>query len=125
MENKKEFNNLTENGPSSTQIHEEPIFLDRREGKRGIPYIEITFDAYINKDVRDNSNESTTWYKKLGIDRSDASKIRRGLMIPSHDLRLKISKYFKIDSTFIWRREDMDEIRKLLLKQRGRLKNDN
>ncbi len=99
------------------------IFLDKHKGKDGIGHIEVAIQTLIDKDVQDNSNESVSWYKTIGIDPSDASKIRRGLMIPSHDLRLKISRYFNTDSTLIWRREDMNEIRKLLLKQKRGNKN--
>jgi len=94
-------------------------------GMSGIAHIKITFDALINQDVFENNRDSTNWYKSLGIDKSDASKYRRGLMIPSHDLRLKISAYFKTDSTSIWKIQDMDEIRNLLLNQKRKNGNNN
>lgn len=102
------------------------IFLDIDEGKCGVGHIKITFDALIDKDVFENKKQPQDWYKDLSIDRSDASKIHRGLMIPPHHIRLKISSYFNCDSTTIWRIEDLDEIRKLLQEQKkGNKKNEN
>ena len=47
------------------------------------------------------------WYKALGIDKSDASKIRRGLVIPFREWRIKIANYFGVDSTTIWTAHDI------------------
>ncbi len=42
------------------------------------------------------------WYKDLGIDKASASRIRRGLVVPSKEWRIKIAHYFNVDSTTIW-----------------------
>lgn len=42
------------------------------------------------------------WYKELGLDKGNASRIRRGLIIPSKEWRIKIAQYFGVDSTTIW-----------------------
>lgn len=47
------------------------------------------------------------WYKDLGIDKSNASRIRRGLVIPFRELRIKIANYFRVDSCTIWTAKDI------------------
>ena len=44
----------------------------------------------------------TDWYHDLDIEKSNASKIRRGLIVPPKHLRIKIAQYFGVDSTTIW-----------------------
>lgn len=90
-------------------------------GRCGVDYIEITFENLILEDCKNLLKNPTSWYKENSIDKSDASKIRRGLLIPPLYLRLKICKYFNKDSSEIWRREDIAEIRKLM-KQKIKLR---
>jgi len=75
--------------------------------------IEIRFMALINAKCE----APYDWYKDLGIDRSDASKIRRGLLIPQEWLRIKIAHYFETDSSTIWKVQDLPHIKQLLKKQ--------
>ena len=90
------------------------IFLSKGVGKSGREYIENTFEILILKKC----DKPFDWYKELDLDKSDASKIRRGLMIPPLWLRLKISAYFGIDSTALWRFEDLEYIREVSKKQK-------
>lgn len=85
-------------------------------GKSGYRPIEIRFETLINA----HCEAPFEWYKDLGLDKSDASKIRRGLVIPPKWLRIKIAQYFKTDSTTIWTLEDLPHLRKILKKQKGR-----
>jgi len=91
------------------------FFLDEGVGKSGSKYIENAFEILILRKC----DKPFDWYKQLNLDKSDASKIRRGLIIPPLWLRLKIAEYFEVDSTAIWRFEDILHIRKLLKKQGG------
>lgn len=92
-----------------------PIHAVQGVGKRGREYIEHCFDVLILKKL----DKPFSWYqdKTISLDKSDASKIRRGLVIPPLWMRLKIAKYFEVDSTLIWRLEDLPYIREQLKKQ--------
>jgi hypothetical protein len=68
--------------------------------------IEIIFETLFLQ----RGEKPYTWYKTLGYDKSFASLVRRGLLIPKYEDRIKISKYFKVDSSAIWRVKDMDYI---------------
>lgn len=50
------------------------------------------------------------WYQSKGIalDKSYASRVRRGIIIPPLWLRIKIAHYFGVDSSAIWKPEDID-----------------
>lgn len=104
------FNNSLSNSK------DKPFFIGEAVGKRGREYIETAFDVLILK----KGDRPFDWYQdpSISIDKSDASKIRRGLIIPPLWLRLKISAYFDVDSTTIWRFEDMPYIREVLEKQK-------
>lgn len=102
----------------SSNSTKEPFFSQEQGGVCGIPHIYYTFKTLIERDFSKFDKTPTSWYKCCSLDRSDASKIKRGLLIPPLYVRLKISRYFGIDSSQIWRREDIAEIRKLLQKQR-------
>lgn len=58
----------------------------------------------------------------LGIDKANVSRIVNGLYIPDLTLRLKIAGFFGVDSSLIWRNEDMFYIREKIKEQlrRGR-----
>lgn len=84
-------------------------------GKSGREYIEGCFEVLIlRQGIRPYE-----WYQDedISLDKSDASKIRRGLVIPPLWLRLKIAKYFEVDSSLIWRTEDLSYIKETLEKQ--------
>jgi len=54
----------------------------------------------------------------LSIDKAYVSRIVNGLELPPHHLRLKISSYFRVDSSTIWRVEDLPYINSVLKKQK-------
>ncbi len=87
-----------------------PFFLDKGVGKSRRQYIENAFEILILRKY----DKPFDWYKQLDLDKSDASKIRRGLIIPPLWLRLKIAQYFGVDSTAIWRFEDLPYIKKII-----------
>lgn len=66
------------------------------EGGRGV--IEIRFETLIAA----NCQMPYDWYKLLRIDKSLASKIRRGIIIPKKEMRIRIASHFKCDSATIW-----------------------
>ena len=90
-----------------------PFFIDNTKGKQGYEQIMIRFDTLIKA----NCERPFDWYKKLGIDQSDASKIRRGLMIPPRWLRISIAQHFKTDSANMWTVDDLPHIRSIIKKQ--------
>lgn len=65
--------------------------------------IEVRFETLIAS----HCDLPYTWYKELGIDKSLASKIRRGLIIPFREWRIKIANYFSVDSSTIWTAQDI------------------
>lgn len=73
--------------------------------KGGRSVIEIRFETLINA----NCEAPFDWYKDLGMDKSHASKIRRGLVIPPKWWRIKIAQYFKTDSATIWTTEEINQ----------------
>ena len=75
------------------------FFCEERVVKSGYYPIEVRFKALINIE----GNAPFDWYKDLGLDKSYASKIRRGIIIPPEWMRIKIAKYFKTDSSTIWK----------------------
>ena len=77
--------------------------------------IAVRFDTLINA----NCEKPFDWYKELGLDKSVASRIRRGLVIPPRWMRIQIAQYFKTDSATIWANSDLPYIRKILKNQRG------
>jgi len=108
--------NKGKNQREGSGSQDKPFFLNEGVGKSGREYIENAFEILILRKC----DRPFDWYKKLDLDKSDASKIRRGLIIPPLWLRLKIAQYFEVDSTAIWRFEDLPYIRKLLTKQKER-----
>ena len=53
----------------------------------------------------------------LGIDKANVSRIVNGLYIPDLALRLKIAGFFGVDSSLIWRNEDIYYIREKIKEQ--------
>lgn len=53
----------------------------------------------------------------LGIDKANVSRIVNGLYIPDLSLRLKIAGFFGVDSSLIWRNEDIYYIREKIKEQ--------
>lgn len=80
-----------------------PFFCSKVVGKGWRSPIEIRFQTL----VETKRECPWDWYKALGIDKGDASKIRRGLVIPFEELRIKIANYFGVDSYTIWKAEDV------------------
>ena len=66
--------------------------------KRGSEAIEARFETLWNSKGQSPSQ----WYNDLGIDKSNASKIRRGILIPPKHIRIQIAQYFGVDSVTIW-----------------------
>lgn len=52
----------------------------------------------------------------LSFDKAYISRIVNGLEIPPHPVRIKIASYFGVDSTSIWRLDDIEYISYLLQK---------
>jgi len=97
--------NKSKNQQEGSRSQNGPFFLNKGVGKSGREYIENAFEILILKKC----DKPFDWYKQLDLDKSDASKIRRGLIIPPLWLRLKIAQYFEVDSTAIWRFENYVE----------------
>jgi hypothetical protein len=89
------------------------FFCDDEVGISGYAPIETRFLTLINSKCE----APFDWYKGLGLDKSDASKIRRGLLIPPEWLRIKIAHYFGVDSSTIWKVQDLPYIKEILKKQ--------
>ena len=54
----------------------------------------------------------------VGIDKSVISRICHGLYVPVLDLRLKIAKSLGVDSSLIWRYQDLPYIKNLIKNQK-------
>lgn len=80
------------------QSQKQPIFLAETVVKGGRNHVRIAFDTLIFQ----KRERPFDWYKNLGLDKSQASKIRRGVIVPPRWLRIKIADYFKVDSSTIW-----------------------
>jgi len=86
-------------GNSSSEDFSSLISVD----KGGNDTIETRFEALIET----RRELPTDWYKDLDMDKSLASKIRRGLIIPNESWRIKIAGHFQVDSTVIWKPRDI------------------
>lgn len=53
----------------------------------------------------------------ISYDKANISRIVNGLYIPDLDMRLKIAKFFGVDSSVIWRTKDIEYIREIMRKQ--------
>lgn len=80
-----------------------PFFVAQSVEKGGRKHIEISFDTLILQ----RREKPFDWYKHLDLDKSIASKIRRGVIIPPKWLRIKISNYFDVDTSAIWFAQEM------------------
>lgn len=89
------------------------FFCNDEVGISGYEPIETRFLTLINAKCE----APFDWYKELGLDKSDASKIRRGLLIPPEWLRIKIAHYFGVDSSTIWKVQDLPYIKQIIKKQ--------
>lgn len=76
--------------------------------------IKIRFEVLIMR----NCEKPYDWYKNLGYDKGWASRVKRGLLIPKREDRIKIAQYFKTDSSTIWRNDDLPYIRQIIAKQK-------
>lgn len=50
------------------------------------------------------------------VDKAYISRVVHGLQIPPLQMRLKISSFFRVDSSLIWRYQDINYIKKILTK---------
>ena len=107
-ESKTTIKNLRTSNPS-----ENSFFIQEGVDECILNPIEIRFEALI----LERGEKTYDWYNNLKYDKGFASKVRRGLLIPKHEDRIKISKYFGVDSSTIWRVQDLDLIKKILRKQ--------
>jgi len=98
-----------------TNNEDKTFFCEDEVEKGGYEPIKIIFETLILR----NCEKPFDWYKDLQLDKSYASKVRRGLIIPPLWLRVKIAQYFKTDSTAIWKLEDLSYIKEQLKKQEG------
>lgn len=117
MKNQDNYLKSTKNEVNSKVIDknsQENFFCEDVVEKGGYRPIEQSFEDLILR----NGERPFDWYKDLDLDKSYASKIRRGLIIPPLWLRRKIAKHFKTDSSAIWRINDIEYI-SLLLKKQG------
>ncbi len=80
-----------------------PSFLTHTVVKGGRRHIEISFDTLIFQ----RGERPFDWYKFLYLDKSVASKIKRGKIIPPKWLRIKIANYFSVDTSAIWFSQEM------------------
>ena len=94
------------NSTSTNHNSNSNFFLDSDVGISWKTQIENTFNTLILEHLPEGENRSY-WYKKLNLDKADASRIRRGLMIPPQWLRIKIANFFNVQSELIWRSPDI------------------
>ena len=69
-----------------------------------------------------NHTYQQTIADKLNIDKGFVSRIVRGLEIPGHKTRMEIAEFFGVDSSTIWRMEDLPYIEETQEKLKERLK---
>lgn len=53
----------------------------------------------------------------VSVDKSVISRVCNGLHVPTLELRLKIAKALDVDSSVIWRYQDLPYIREIISKQ--------
>lgn len=123
MTDLNESKNKGENEPNSASSHnqsDQPFFIDSGVDTRCYDPIkrrfEVLFDSkkIIQQRLADD----------LGLDKAYISRICNGIEIPPHHIRIKISSYFAVDSSTIWRITDLPFINKIL-KQQEKIKNAN
>lgn len=95
----KRFAKNGQKAPVSSTCSDKTFCFDKQVGLCWDSTIPIRFETLIEQA----SERPFDWYKKVEIDKADASRIRRGLVIPSEWLRIKIAQHFKTDSTTIWK----------------------
>jgi len=86
-------------------IKDKPFFIAEGVGESWKEAIEIRFNALIEQ----RREKLWEWYQKIGLDKADASRIKRGLIIPNQAWKIKIAQYFGVDSTTIWKVPDRME----------------
>lgn len=98
---------------NTEQSKEENFFLDNEVVEGCYEPIHIIFKTLLmtknwkQQDLAD----------AVGIDKANISRICHGLYIPTLDLRLKIAKALEVDSSIIWRYQDLPYIKKLKQEQ--------
>ena len=83
-----------------------PFFVLNGVGKSWRDTIEIRFDTLLKQ----KGMKWSECYNSLSIDKADASRIKRGLVIPPLWQRIKIASFFEVDTSVIW---NPDEIKKI------------
>jgi len=99
----------------TTQNKDNSFFCIEEVEKGGYEPISIRFETLINA----HCEAPFDWYKDLDLDKSYASKVRRGLIIPPKWMRIKIAQYFKVDSATIWTAQDLPYIKRIIKTQGG------
>lgn len=94
--------------PLVSSDKEKGFFYERAVGKGVYEPIQIRFQTLVNACCE----KPFSWYKELDLDKSYASKIRRGIIIPPRWLRIRIAHHFKTDSATIWTTRDLPHIKK-------------
>jgi len=108
MESKKveELNNLkpnTEGKNEGTNNTSQNFFLAEGVEKGIQKPIEHRFDVLL----KERGIKWADAYNEIGLNKSYASKIRRGLIIPPLWMRIKIAQFFKVDTSVIWREPEI------------------
>lgn len=79
--------------------------------------VEAGCDAHIEdrfKTLIESRGETTyDWYKALDMDKAYASRIRRGIVIPPSWVRIRIARYFGVDSSVLWKASEIVSANKL------------
>jgi len=83
------------------------FFCDEVVEKGGTHTMKDTIESRFDVLLKERGWAWAHAYNKLGWDKSYASIVRRGITIPPLWLRIKVAKVFDIDSTVIWRAEDI------------------
>ena len=111
--NNPEFKNIEVNANSNSAVDNktpEPFFYGEQVGKSWYPPITERFKVLLDskKIIQQNMGDD------LSIDKADVSRIIHGVIIPPHNLRIKIAGYFGVDSSTIWRVEDLPFLKKIM-----------
>lgn len=89
-----------ENPDTNTQ----PDFFLTEAVEKGVKgLIEQRFDVLL----KERGIKWADAYNEIGLNKSYASKIRRGLVIPPVWMRIKIAQFFKVDTSVIWREPEL------------------
>ena len=110
--NQNEYKNVSEKPTDSTEIDNstlEPFFCGERVELGCYPPITERFKVLLDskKIIQQRLADA------LGFDKAYISRIIHGIEIPPHHVRIKIASYFGVDSSTIWRVEDLPYLKKI------------